>query len=165
MRPDWSFVMVGPVVKISRDDLPKRPNIHYLGGKTYAQLPAYLSGWDVALMPFAMNKSTQFISPTKTPEYLAGGKPVVSTPIKDVVRHYGQLEGVKIADDAGEFVAACDAGARVARNPESGWLAEADLMLSATSWDTVQARMAGLVAELLGTSAATSAPALLVAAE
>ena len=67
MRPDWSFVMVGPVVKISEDDLPQRPNIHYLGGKTYDQLPAYLSGWDVALMPFAMNESTQFISPTKTP--------------------------------------------------------------------------------------------------
>ena len=101
MRPDWSFVMVGPVVKIATEDLPKRPNIHYLGGKTYAQLPAYLSGWDVALMPFAMNESTQFISPTKTPEYLAGGKPVVSTPIRDVVRHYGQLEGVKIASTAG----------------------------------------------------------------
>ena len=101
MRPDWSFVMVGPVVKISEDDLPKRPNIHYLGGKTYDELPAYLSGWDVALMPFAMNESTQFISPTKTPEYLAGGKPVVSTPIKDVVRHYGQLEGVQDRVDAG----------------------------------------------------------------
>ena len=94
MRPDWSFMMVGPVVKISDEDLPKRPNIHYLGGKTYEQLPAYLSGWDVALMPFAMNESTQFISPTKTPEYLSGGKPVVSTPVKDVVRHYGHLEGV-----------------------------------------------------------------------
>ncbi len=104
MRPNWSFVMVGPVVKISEDELPKRPNIHYLGGKTYAQLPSYLSGWDVALMPFAMNESTQFISPTKTPEYLAGGKPVVSTPIKDVVRHYGELEGVKIASNAKEFV-------------------------------------------------------------
>ena len=75
------------------DELPRRPNIHYLGSKTYEQLPAYLSGWDVALMPFAMNESTQFISPTKTPEYLAGGKPVVSTPVRDVVRHYGQLEG------------------------------------------------------------------------
>ena len=91
MRPNWSFVMVGPVVKISDEDLPKRPNIHYLGGKTYEQLPCYLSGWDVALMPFAMNESTQFISPTKTPEYLAGGRPVVSTPVKDVVRHYGEL--------------------------------------------------------------------------
>jgi UDP-galactopyranose mutase len=165
MRPDWQFVMVGPVVKISEDELPKRPNIHYLGGKTYEQLPAYLSGWDVALMPFAMNESTQFISPTKTPEYLAGGKPVVSTPIRDVVRHYGALEGVKIAATAEEFVSACEEALELSRNPESGWLAEADLMLSATSWDTTQARMAGLVADLLGTNKETGSPALLVAAE
>src|SRR6185369_2872960 len=164
MRPDWSFVMVGPVVKISEEDLPRRPNIHYLGGKTYAQLPSYLSGWDVALMPFAMNESTMFISPTKTPEYLAGGKPVVSTPVRDVVRTYGQLQGVKIASTAEEFVAACEAALKLAEHPYE-WLSEADLMLSATSWDTVQARMSGLVAELLGTSTATSAPALLVAAE
>src|SRR5438270_2718917 len=165
MRPDWSFVIVGPVVKISEDELPRRHNIHYLGSKTYDQLPAYLSGWDVALMPFAMNESTQFISPTKTPEYLSGGKPVVSTPIKDVVRHYGHLEGVKIASTAEEFVAACDAALELSRNPESGWLAEADLMLSASSWDTTQARMAGLVADLLGTRTGANSPALLVAAE
>jgi glycosyltransferase involved in cell wall biosynthesis len=165
MRPDWSFVMVGPIVKISEDDLPKRPNIHYLGGKTYDQLPAYLSGWDVALMPFAMNESTQFISPTKTPEYLAGGKPVVSTPIKDVVRHYGQLEGVKIASTPEEFVAACEAALELSRNRESGWLAEADLMLSASSWDTTQARMAGLIADIMGTRSGAHKPALLVAAE
>ena len=165
MRPDWSFVMVGPVVKISDEDLPKRHNIHYLGSKTYDQLPAYLSGWDVALMPFAMNESTEFISPTKTPEYLAGGKPVVSTPIKDVVRHYGQLEGVKIASTAEEFVGACEAALELSRNPEGGWLAEADLLLSATSWDTTQGRMAGLIHDLLGTRTGASNPALLVAAE
>jgi len=164
MRPHWSFVMVGPVVKISEEDLPKRPNIHYLGGKTYDQLPAYLSGWDVALMPFAMNESTQFISPTKTPEYLAGGRPVVSTPIKDVVRHYGHLEGVKIAATPDEFVAACEEGLELAHHPESGWLAEADLMLSASSWDTTQARMAGLIADLLGMRTGAGS-ALLVAAE
>src|SRR6476469_7221551 len=165
MRPDWSFVMVGPVVKISEDDLPKRHNIHYLGGKTYAQLPAYLSGWDVALMPFAMNESTQFISPTKTPEYLAGGKPVVSTPIKDVVRHYGELEGVKIASTPEEFVAACEEALELSRNPESGWLGEADLMLSASSWDTTQARMAGLISDVMGTRTGATSAALLVAAE
>jgi UDP-galactopyranose mutase len=164
MRPDWSFVMVGPVVKIAPEDLPKRPNIHYLGSKTYAQLPSYLHGWDVALMPFAMNESTQFISPTKTPEYLAGGKPVVSTPIKDVVRHYGHLEGVKIASTPEEFVAACDEALELARHPEGGWLAEADLMLSATSWDTTQARMAGLIKELLGEETASDSK-ILVAAE
>ena len=164
MRPNWAFVMVGPVVKISEEDLPRRPNIHYLGGKTYAELPAYLSGWDVALMPFAMIESTQFISPTKTPEYLAGGKPVVSTPVKDVVRTYGHLEGVKIAATADEFVKACEAALELSRNPESGWLAEADLMLSAASWNTTQARMAGLIADVMGTRTGAS-PALLVAAE
>jgi UDP-galactopyranose mutase len=165
MRPDWSFVMVGPVVKISEDELPRRHNIHYLGARTYNQLPAYLSGWDVALMAFALNESTQFISPTKTPEYLAGGKPVVSTPIKDVVRHYGQLEGVKFADNAADFVAQCEKALELSHHPESGWLAAADLMLSALSWDTTQARMAGLIAELLGTRAGANSPALLVAAQ
>jgi len=163
MRPDWSFVMVGPIVKIDPADLPKRHNIQYLGGKKYEQLPAYLSGWDVALMPFAMNESTQFISPTKTPEYLAGGKPVVSTPIRDVVRHYGQLEGVGIASSPEEFVAECE---RMLKLPRHGdWLAEADLLLSATSWTTTQARMAALIAELLGERTASDSSALLVAAE
>ena len=164
MRPDWSFVMVGPVVKIAPDDLPRRHNIYYLGGKTYDQLPSYLAGWEVALMPFAMNESTQFISPTKTPEYLAGGRPVVSTPIKDVVRHYGHLEGVKIASTPEEFVAACEEALGLSRNRESGWLAEADLMLSAASWDTTQARMSGLIADVLGVRTGAN-PALLVAAE
>lgn len=164
MRPDWSFVMVGPVVKIAPEDLPRRPNIHYLGPKTYKELPAYLSGWDVALMPFAMNESTEFISPTKTPEYLAGGKPVVSTPVRDVVRHYGHLEGVKIAADAESFAAACDQAFELSRNREGGWLAEADLMLSASSWETTFARMAGLIDELLAKRATTD-QAMLVAAE
>ena len=164
MRPNWSFVMVGPVVKIAPEDLPKRPNIHYLGSKTYEQLPSYLSGWDVALMPFAMNESTEFISPTKTPEYLAGGKPVVSTPVKDVVRHYGHLEGVEIAATPDEFVAACEQALELSRNPESGWLAEADLMLSGSSWNTTQARMSGLIGDVLGIRSGAN-PALLVAAE
>ncbi len=165
LRPDWSFVIVGPVVKIPPEDLPRRPNIHYLGPKTYAQLPSYLSGWDVALMPFAMNESTEFISPTKTPEYLAGGKPVVSTPVKDVVRHYGQLQGVQIARDADSFVAACETALELARDNRGKWLAEADLLLSATSWHTTQARMSGLVGEVLAAGTGATTPALLVAAE
>ena len=86
-RPDWQIVMVGPVAKIAPEDLPKAPNLHWLGQKSYDELPAYLSGWDVALMPFALNEATRFISPTKTPEYLAAGRPVVSTPVRDVERH------------------------------------------------------------------------------
>lgn len=164
MRPDWSFVMVGPVVKIGEDELPRAANIHYVGGKTYEQLPTYLSGWDVALMPFAMNESTQFISPTKTPEYLSGGKPVVSTPVRDVVRTYGQLQGVHIACDAEGFIRCCEKALK--QSAEGGdWLAEADVLLSATSWETTQARMSGLIAQVLGEGSAQEAPALLVAAE
>ena len=164
-RPDWAFVMVGPVVKIAAEDLPRRPNIHYLGVKTYDQLPAYLSGWDIALMPFAMNESTEFISPTKTPEYLAGGRPVVSTPVRDVVRHYGHLEGVGIAGDADSFIAECDKALGLSRNPGGEWLAEADLLLSSTSWSTTQGRMAGLIEQVLGAPLSADAEAVLVAAE
>jgi UDP-galactopyranose mutase len=145
-RPDWQIVMVGPVVKIDEADLPRRPNIHYLGGKSYHELPAYLAGWDVAMMPFAINEATRFISPTKTPEYLAAGRPVVSTPIRDVVRHYGTLQGVRIADTAEAFVQACDEAMALSKTPEA-WLPEVDKMLSELSWDTTFKRMDRLVAE------------------
>ena len=116
-------------------------------------------------MPFALNESTQFISPTKTPEYLTGGKPVVSTPIRDVVRTYGHLQGVHIAHDADGFVRCCEKALEQSRNPDGDWLAEADLLLAATSWHTTQARMAGLIAEVLGERVEAETPALLVAAE
>jgi UDP-galactopyranose mutase len=139
-RPSWSLVIVGPVVKIDPATLPRRPNLHYLGGKSYEALPRYLAGWDVALMPFAINESTRFISPTKTPEYLAGGRPVVSTPIVDVVRHYGDLEAVKLAATANEFVAACDEALALSRL-KGAWLKEVDAALSALSWDETFQRM------------------------
>ena len=147
-RPDWSIVMVGPVVKISEDDLPRRANIHWLGGKDYAELPDYLRGWDVALMPFALNEATRFISPTKTPEYLAAGRPVVSTPIADVVRHYGEVEAVRIADGADAFVAACDDALALVRDG-GGWLAESDALLADQSWDRTFTGMAAHIAAVL----------------
>lgn len=164
-RPDWSLVFVGPVVKIDPADLPKRSNIHYLGGKTYAELPGYLAGWDVALMPFAINESTRFISPTKTPEYLAGGAPVVSTPITDVVRHYGELDGVKIADSPGAFIAACDEALKL-RAAGSDWLAPVDALLSALSWDTTFAKIEELVlkASRVADESAPSSPVVRPAA-
>ncbi|AVQ08410.1 TPA: glycosyltransferase family 1 protein [Xanthomonas vasicola pv. zeae] len=133
-RPQWQFVMIGPVVKIDASELPQADNIHYLGGKTYDELPGYLSGWDVALMPFAMNASTRFISPTKTPEYLAGGCPVVSTPIHDVVRTYGDTGVVRIADTADAFVAACEAALQDSADREQ-LLDSADAVLGDMSWD------------------------------
>ena len=147
-HPEWSIVVVGPVVKIDPAELPVRANIHYLGGKSYAELPVYLGGWDVALMPFAIDESTRFISPTKTPEYLAGGRPVVSTPITDVIRHYGDLAGVFIADGAPAFIRACEQALALARG-DGDWLAEVDVKLSTQSWDTTHARMAGLVREAI----------------
>ena len=147
-HPEWSIVMVGPVVKIDPADLPRRPNLHYPGGCSYEELPAWLAGWDVALMPFAINESTKFISPTKTPEYLAGGRPVVSTPITDVIRHYGDLQAVFIADGAAAFVSACEVALALARGSEE-WRSEADVKLANLSWDTTFARMAGLVQETL----------------
>ncbi|USI74997.1 UDP-galactopyranose mutase [Sphingomonas morindae] len=146
-RPDWSLVIIGPVVKISEADLPRRPNIHYLGGKSYAALPDYLRGWDVALMPFAINAATRFISPTKTPEYLAAGRPVVSTPITDVVRHYGALEAVEIADTADAFVAACAASLARAADPGGAWRAAVADSLATLSWDRSFAAMEALIAE------------------
>jgi glycosyltransferase involved in cell wall biosynthesis len=135
LRPDWQIVLIGPVVKIDPATLPQLPNIHYLGGKSYDELPAYLAGWDVALMPFAINESTRFISPTKTPEYLAGGCPVVSTPIHDVIRGYGQSGAVTIADTAGAFVAAIDAALGLKGSAE--FLQSADAALDGMSWDTI----------------------------
>ena len=145
-RPDWSIVMVGPVVKIEPEDLPQRSNIRYVGGKSYAELPRYLSGWDVALMPFAINEATRFISPTKTPEYLSGGVPVVSTPIKDVIRHYGDLQAVQVVSDAGSFVAACE-NALALREAGEDWLKPADALLADMSWDRTFGRMDKLIKE------------------
>ena len=140
-RPRWSVIMVGPVVKIDPERLPRRPNIHYLGQKTYEQLPAYLAGWDVAMMPFALNESTRFISPTKTLEYLAAGKPVVSTAIRDVVHPYGERGLVRIADHA-TFVRAIDAALAEAPGPRQ---AAADDLLAKTSWDATWTRMSRLI--------------------
>jgi UDP-galactopyranose mutase len=156
-RPDWTLVMVGPVVKISEADLPRRPNIQWLGGKGYGELPAYLGAWDVALMPFAMNESTRFISPTKTPEYLAGGRPVVSTPIVDVARSWGALDGVKIAGDAESFVSACDAALALAKGEDRSWLAAVDEKLADLSWDLTQKRMAALVDRSVAAKASVAA--------
>lgn len=143
-KPDWSIVLVGPVAKLSAEELPRATNIHYLGQRNYADLPAYLAGWDVALMPFAMNEATRFISPTKTPEYLASGRPVVSTPINDVVRHYGDLEGVFMADTAAAFIAACEKALALAKG-DGSWLKAVDTALSGLSWDETYRRMQTLV--------------------
>lgn len=140
LKPDMHFVIVGPVVKIDPATLPRRSNIHYLGKKDYHALPLYLAGWDCAMMPFAHNESTRYISPTKTPEFLAAGKPVVSTSIRDVVYPYGSQKMVHIADAAEDFVACIDTAMMERKNPE--WLDRVDHFLRDNSWDMTFAKMA-----------------------
>lgn len=148
LRPDWQFVMIGPIVKISFDSLPQAANIHYLSGKKYEELPGYLGGWDVALLLFALNDATRFISPTKTPEYLAAGLPVVSTPIRDVVRPYGDLGLVRIADTPAGFVQSCEAALNEDR---SARLLKVDEFLSHNSWDKTQRQMYDIIVEITQT--------------
>ena len=146
LRPDYQIVLVGPVAKIAPEDLPARPNLHWLGPKRYAELPAYIAGWDAAVMPFALNEATRFISPTKTPEFLAAGRPVVSTRIKDVARTYGPECGVLVADGPEGFAAACDQALAL---PAQSWQPEADRRLAAMSWDETWATMEAHVSEAL----------------
>ncbi len=146
-KPEWHIVMIGPVAKISPDTLPKLPNIHYLGMKHYNDLPSYISGWDIAMMPFAHNESTRYISPTKTPEYLAAGKPVISTPIIDVLRQYGRNGLVNIAGTPEEFVRV--ASLELENTDHDEWLQHVNEFLSQNSWDKTWQKMMYLVTRKL----------------
>lgn len=145
-KPDWHWVMLGPVVKISPSDLPQRSNIHYLGMKEYSELPNYLAGWDVAVLPFARNESTRFISPTKTPEYLAAGRPVVSTSIRDVVTPYATLGLVHIADEVGEFISAVK---KAIDEDAKERLRQVDALLAQNSWSRTWGRMTELMDDVI----------------
>ena len=138
-RSKWNFVIIGPVVKIDPATLPQLKNIHYLGNKKYDQLPAYLSGWDVAMIPFLLNDSTKYISPTKTPEYLAAGVPVISSSIVDVVNPYAVNDLVHIADDADGFINAAEK--ELATINKQNWLIRVDIFLKNNSWDQTWSEM------------------------
>jgi len=155
IRPDWHLVAIGPVVKIDPASLPQAPNIHWLGARDYADLPSYVGAWDVATMPFARNESTRFISPTKTPEYLAAGLPVVSTSIADVVATYGGDGLVRIADEPHEFAAACEAA--MAQDAEER-MRKADSFLAENSWDYTWADMAEVVDGVVVNAPAVARP-------
>lgn len=142
-RPDWQIVMVGPVVKIDPSTLPRRPNIQWLGQRSYEELPALVAGWDVCLLPFALNQATRYISPTKTLEYLAADRPVVSTPIKDVVDCFGSVVG--IASTPLEFVARCEAVLAMDEAARAKAARARAAVVASTSWDKTAASMLALL--------------------
>ena len=146
-HPEWQIVLVGPVVKIDPARLPRRSNIHYLGQRSYDELPRYLAGWDVCLLPFARNDATKFISPTKTLEYMAAELPIVSTPITDVAQPYGNI--VYLGDTPDEFVAACETA--LASSPENrdGRAEMMRQVLAGTSWDVTVSAMEKLLNQVM----------------
>jgi glycosyltransferase involved in cell wall biosynthesis len=149
-RPDWQLVLLGPVAKVDPAALPRLPNLHYLGMKPYSALPDYMAGWDVGILPFAHNDATRFISPTKTPEYLAAGLPVVATSIRDVVEPYGTSGLARIADGAAAFVAAIEAALAEGRCPR---LREVDDLLGRGSWEHTAEKMRQLMLHAVATDA------------
>lgn len=146
-RPEWSLALIGPLAKIDQGELPRRRNISYFGQQRYADLPAFLAGFDVAILPFAINEATRSISPTKTLEYLAAEKPVVSTPIADVASLYGDV--VRIVKDAPAFVAAVDAALGELAADRRMRLAAGRAHLLTHDWDTIAEGMATLMVETL----------------
>jgi UDP-galactopyranose mutase len=138
-EPNWQITMVGPVVKIDPSTLPQRPNIHYFGQQPYTALPDFLRGWDACLLPFARNPATEFISPTKTLEYMAADKPIVGTPITDVAEPYGHI--VYLGNDAPSFIAACRAALHADDAERKARRAAARKVLDLTSWDKTVAAM------------------------
>jgi glycosyltransferase involved in cell wall biosynthesis len=144
-RPEWEIIMVGPTAKIDPAALPRRDNIHWLGQQSYDDLPAFISGWDVCLMPFALNEATKYISPTKTLEYMACGRPAVSTSIRDVVEPYGHL--VCIADTPEGFVTDCEMILQRTPEEQAAHARELAQVVARTSWDGTAQAMAELVAQ------------------
>jgi glycosyltransferase involved in cell wall biosynthesis len=152
--PDWTVRMVGPVSKIDEADLPRRPNIEYTGKRGYDELPGILAGFDVALMPFALNEATRSISPTKTLEYLAAGLPVVSTRVRDVVRDHAHC--VMFADDGEGFAQLCDALHSRAIAPPHDHIED---LLAQQHWDVIAGQMLRLIDDVQAARAANSASA------
>jgi protoporphyrinogen oxidase/glycosyltransferase involved in cell wall biosynthesis len=142
-HPEWQLVLVGPVIKIEAAALPQRPNIHYLGQQPYAALPDFLAGWDVCLLPFALNEATRYISPTKVLEYMAAELPIVSTPIHDIAEPYGDV--VAIARGPAEFIAACEVALAMDAPARERMAAKMGAIVAATSWDQTAERMRALL--------------------
>jgi UDP-galactopyranose mutase len=146
-HPEWQIVLVGPVAKIDAAGLPQRENIHYLRQRPYEELPQLLAGWDVSLLPFALNEATRFISPTKTLEYMAAQLPIVSTPVADVAELYGSA--VSIASTREEFILACEKALRETAKERTERVKAAVNIVSSVSWENTAEKMHSLLSTLI----------------
>jgi glycosyltransferase involved in cell wall biosynthesis len=143
-EPNWSIAIIGPVLKVEANSLPQRPNLHWLGAQSYDDLPSFCKGFNVCLMPFALNEATEFINPTKTLEYMATGRPIVSTAVPDVVRNFGSI--ANIARSADEFIASCR---QAVAQPDASAIERGLKMAGENSWEAILARMEGDIADAL----------------
>jgi glycosyltransferase involved in cell wall biosynthesis len=144
LRPNVSFVLVGPVVKVDPNSLPQAKNLHWLGGRDYKQLPDYCRAYDVCMMPFALNEATQYINPTKALEYLATGKPVISTPVADVVRQY--TDTILIASTPEDFAECID---RALQTPDETMVSKGIDRAKESSWECTVERMQEIIGEAI----------------
>ena len=143
-HPQGHVVIVGPMTKVDPTLIPQRPNLHWLGGRDYALLPAYVKKFDVCLMPFALNEATEYINPTKALEYMATGKPIVSTPVEDVVLQF--TGAVKISRDSADFVALCS---EAAAKPDAACIKRGKELAQRNSWESIVAAMEGHIADAI----------------
>jgi glycosyltransferase involved in cell wall biosynthesis len=148
-RPDWHVVMVGPTAKVDPAHFPQRPNLHWFGGRPYNQLPALTKGFDVCLMPFAINAATEYINPTKALEYMAAGKPVVSTALDEVRSNFSTV--ARIATSHCEFIALCE---REAESPSRERVAAGLRLAAENTWEAIVAKMEGHINEVLAAKTA-----------
>ncbi|MDP9379941.1 MAG: glycosyltransferase [Chloroflexota bacterium] len=156
-HPEWSLVMLGPVAKIEVRELPYAPNIHYLGAQPYSRLPGYLKGFDVCLMPFAINEATRYISPTKALEYMAAHKPIVSTPVPDIVANWGDV--VRIARGVTHFAQAVEQALVETRVQRPERIAEEERIVALNGWERIAAEMGALIDAALTRRTLPSKPA------
>jgi glycosyltransferase involved in cell wall biosynthesis len=134
--PAWNVCVIGPACKVDPADFPQRPNLCWMGGREYSQLPAYAKAFDVCLMPFALNEATEYINPTKALEYMATGTPIVSSAVPDVVSNFSEV--VAVADSHDEFIAACR---RALEAPNTERLQQGLQMAAANTWEAIVAKM------------------------
>jgi glycosyltransferase involved in cell wall biosynthesis len=143
-NPNWSVVIIGPRTKVEESVLPKRSNIHWLGGRDYKELPAYCKAFDVCLMPFALNEATEYINPTKSLEYMATGRPIVSSAVADVVRNFGSV--VHIGNSHDEFIELCR---QALAQPDSERIQRGLEMAADNTWESIVAKLEGHMMDAL----------------